>query len=108
MLRLLSDPFDSQTWYLLGRAFMDIQQPIKAIVAYREAIWLDYSCPGYFHSLGVLYYSEQQHLDSLDYLSRGIRLNPYIPEAWYNLGVLASIGKRISGLTVSNTDFSIV
>lgn len=85
------DPLDSQTWYLLGRAFMDIQQPQNAHVKYQQAIYRDDRFPGYWISMGVLYYAANSYRRSLDALSRGIRLNPYISEAWYNLGVLVSI-----------------
>jgi len=36
----------------------------------------------------VLYYQISQYRDALDAYTRAIRLNPYIPEVWYDLGAL--------------------
>lgn len=39
-------------------------------------------------SIGVLYFQISQFRDALDAYSRAIRLDPNIPEIWYNLGAL--------------------
>ncbi|KAE8449874.1 hypothetical protein EG329_007351 [Mollisiaceae sp. DMI_Dod_QoI] len=38
--------------------------------------------------MGVLYYKINQREDNLNAFLLSIRLNPYLPELWYNLGVL--------------------
>jgi glucose repression mediator protein len=38
--------------------------------------------------IGVLYFQIKQYRDALDAYSRAIRINPYIPEVWFDLGSL--------------------
>lgn len=73
---------------------MDIGQVEKAYENYQQAIYREGAFPGYWHSVGVLYYVINQFLDSFDAFTRSVRLNPYIPEAWYCLGVLVCDKKR--------------
>ena len=41
-------------------------------------------------SVGLLYYRVKQYGDCVDAFSHAIRLNPYVPLVWRNLGVLVS------------------
>jgi general transcriptional corepressor CYC8 len=72
---------------------MDTQQYPKAYYSYQQAVTRVGSLPGYWTSIGLLYFAINQYRDSLDALARSVRLNPYISEHWYNLGVLVSIRK---------------
>lgn len=85
---LESDPNDSQSWYLLGRAYMAGQNYNKAYEAYQQAVYRDGKNPTFWCSIGVLYYQINQFRDALDAYSRAIRLNPYISEVWFDLGSL--------------------
>lgn len=85
---LETDGTDSQSWFLLGRAFMAGQKYNKAYEAYQQAVYRDGRNPTFWCSIGVLYYQINQYRDALDAYSRAIRLNPYISEVWYNLGTL--------------------
>ena len=85
---LESDPNDSQSWYLLGRAYMAGQNYNKAYEAYQQAVYRDGKNPTFWCSIGVLYYQINQYRDALDAYSRAIRLNPYISEVWFDLGSL--------------------
>lgn len=89
--RIFIAPHDSQTWYLLGRAYMDIQQYRKAYDSYQQAVYLAYKFPGYWNSIGVLYFAFNRYRDSRRSLAISVRLNPSLSEPWYNLGVLVSI-----------------
>jgi cytochrome c-type biogenesis protein CcmH/NrfG len=92
-LNTLSDPFDSQTWYLLGRAYMEFCDMQRALQKFHEAIYRNGTFPGYWHSLGVAYYILDNLRECIACFSNSLRLNPYIPENWYCLGVLVSGSK---------------
>ncbi|RUS19173.1 hypothetical protein BC937DRAFT_87888 [Endogone sp. FLAS-F59071] len=85
---LKSDGTDAQSWYLLGRCYMALQNYNKAYEAYQQAVYRDARNPTFWCSIGVLYYQINQYRDALDAYSRAIRLNPYISEVWYDLGTL--------------------
>lgn len=85
---LESDPNDPQSWYLLGRAYMDAQEFNKAYDAYQQAVYRDGKNPVLWCSIGILYFQISQFHDALGAFSRSIRLNPYLPEIWLNLGIL--------------------
>lgn len=82
------DPADSQSWYLLGRAYMAGQKYNKAYEAYQQAVYRDGRNPTFWCSIGVLYFQINQFRDALDAYSRAIRINPYISEVWFDLGSL--------------------
>lgn len=85
------DPSNAQTWYLLGRAHMCHQAFPKAYEAYQEAVlYCERRAPIYWISIGKMYYDIDQYLDSREAISRALRLNENIWEAWYNLGILVS------------------
>ncbi|KAL0470526.1 hypothetical protein QR685DRAFT_442085 [Neurospora intermedia] len=83
-----ADQTDAQSWYLLGRCYMQLQKYPKAYEAYQQAVYRDGRNPTFWCSIGVLYYQINQYRDALDAYSRAIRLNPFISEVWYDLGTL--------------------
>ncbi|KAL2136684.1 hypothetical protein VTI74DRAFT_2095 [Chaetomium olivicolor] len=83
-----ADQSDAQSWYLLGRCYMQLQKYPKAYEAYQQAVYRDGRNPTFWCSIGVLYYQINQYRDALDAYSRAIRLNPWISEVWYDLGTL--------------------
>nr|CDP27253.1 Putative protein of unknown function with TPR domain [Podospora anserina S mat+] len=83
-----ADNSDAQSWYLLGRCYMQQQKYPKAYEAYQQAVYRDGRNPTFWCSIGVLYYQINQYRDALDAYSRAIRLNPFISEVWYDLGTL--------------------
>merc|ERR1712137_948951 len=96
MRSIEADTKDGQTWYLLGRCYMNQQQYQKAYDAYQQAVYRDSRNPTFWCSIGVLYYQINQYTDALDAYSRAIRLNPYLSEVWYDLGTLYESCKQIS------------
>ena len=82
------DPNDQQTWFLVGRSYMEMQEYNKAYDAYQQAVYRDGKNPALWCSIGILYFQIMQFHDALGAFSRSIRLNPYIPEIWLNLGIL--------------------
>jgi general transcriptional corepressor CYC8 len=60
----------------------------KAYEAYQQAVYRDSRNSNFWCSIGVLYWEINQFRDALDAYTRAIRLNPYIPEIWFNLGTL--------------------
>lgn len=86
-----ADNNDAQSWYLLGRCYMQQQKYPKAYEAYQQAVYRDGRNPTFWCSIGVLYYQINQYRDALDAYSRAIRLNPFISEVWYDLGTLVSL-----------------
>ncbi|GAA6006303.1 hypothetical protein JCM11491_002102 [Sporobolomyces phaffii] len=85
---LESDPNDPFSWYLLGRAYMTVNNFGKAYEAYQQAVYRDGKNPAFWCSIGVLYYNINQFHDALDAYSRAIRIHPYLAEVWFNLGAL--------------------
>jgi cytochrome c-type biogenesis protein CcmH/NrfG len=59
-----------------------------AYEAYQQAVFRDGRNPSFWNAVGELYYNVNQPRDAYDAYSRGIRLNPYISELWFNLGRL--------------------
>src|SRR3990167_8743330 len=88
MRSIEADTNDGQTWYLLGRCYMNQHKYRKAYDAYQQAVYRDSRNPTFWCSIGVLYYQINQYRDALDAYSRAIRLNPYLSEVWYDLGTL--------------------
>lgn len=85
---LEADMNDAQTWYFLGRCYINQKNYMKAYDAYQQAVYRDGRNPTFWCSIGVLYYQINQFSDALDAYTRAIRLNPYISEVWYDLGAL--------------------
>uniref|UniRef100_A0A6B2L5V7 Uncharacterized protein n=1 Tax=Arcella intermedia TaxID=1963864 RepID=A0A6B2L5V7_9EUKA len=90
------DPLDGQTWYLLGRCYMQKQNFKKAYDAYQQAVYRDGSNPTFWCSIGVLYYQTNQFRDALDAYSRALKLNPCLSEVWYDLGTLYESCNQLS------------
>ena len=96
MRSIEADTNDGQTWYLLGRCYMNQHKYRKAYDAYQQAVYRDSRNPTFWCSIGVLYYQINQYRDALDAYSRAIRLNPFLSEVWYDLGTLYESCKQIS------------
>ena len=88
-----------ESHYLLGRAYMLLRQyrgqsepdPIEqAYNAYQQAVYFDGCCNILWMSVGLLYFHANQRRDALDAMARSIRLYPYEPLVWRNLGLLVS------------------
>lgn len=62
----------------------------KAHHAYQQAVYCHGRMPFCWISIGKWYYNMGQNRDSLDALATSVRLNPYVWESWYNLGILVS------------------
>lgn len=60
----------------------------KAYEPYQQAVYRDSRNPTLWCSISVLYVQINQYCDALDAYSPAIRINPYIPEVWYELGSL--------------------
>ncbi|KAK7012602.1 hypothetical protein R3P38DRAFT_3323820 [Favolaschia claudopus] len=85
---LEAEPFDAQSWYLLGCAYMAGQKYDQAYGAYEKAISCDNQNSTFWCSMGILYHETNQYRDALDAYTRAMRINPYAPEVWFNLGIL--------------------
>lgn len=102
--------YTGQTLYLLGRAFsnrnsveyrlprkvtdgvdsMRTRAMRKTLNCYQQSVYRNNRAPYYWLSIAIVYYMIDQPRDSLEALSRAIRLNPSMWESYYNLGVLVS------------------
>lgn len=60
----------------------------KAYEAYQQAVYRDGKNSAYWCSIGVLYFNIVQFHDALDAYTRAVRIHPWIPEIWQNLGCL--------------------
>jgi tetratricopeptide (TPR) repeat protein len=72
---------------------MEFDELQIALQKFHEAIYRNETFPGYWHSLGVAYYVLDNLRECIACFSNSLRLNPYIPENWYCLGVLVSGSK---------------
>ena len=64
---------------------MAVSKYQKAYEVYQQAVYRDGRNPT---SIWVLYHNINQYRDAIDAYSRAIRINPYIPEVWFDLGSL--------------------
>ncbi|KAA1479271.1 hypothetical protein DENSPDRAFT_886584 [Dentipellis sp. KUC8613] len=71
----------------------------KAYKAYQQAVYPNGRNPKFCCSSGVLYFQINQFHVALDAYSCAIRINPYIPEVWFDLDAYA----RSAELDPSNT-----
>ena len=69
---------------------METNQLAKAYKAYKRAVHINVRCYIIWNSIGCLYFLVKQYRDSLDAFARAIRLFPYEPYNWRNIGVLVS------------------
>lgn len=60
----------------------------RAYEALQAAIYLEPRCPSFWISTANLYFLVNQYRDSLDALTRAVKLHPFLYEPWYNIGVL--------------------
>lgn len=78
---------------------------------YLQSVYRNGRVPSCWLSIGVMYYIVDQPRDSIDGLSRAIRLNPILWEAWYNIGVLVSfdvlrpLGRLLINQYISQYDY---
>ncbi|KAL5085828.1 hypothetical protein Trisim1_009898 [Trichoderma cf. simile WF8] len=87
-IALSSDNTAVDAWYLLGEISM-LQQDYKHAHGYfQQAVYRNPQSPQIWTSVANLFYHINQFRDSLDALIRSIRLNQFIYQSWYNLGVL--------------------
>src|SRR3989338_1088728 len=91
-----ADNTDSQTWYLLGRCYVLLQNYDKAYDAYKQALYHDRTNPILWCSIGVMYFRMSQHQDALDAYARAIYINPHLSKVWYNIGTIYEKCNQIS------------
>ncbi|KAL6825487.1 hypothetical protein J3E69DRAFT_380692 [Trichoderma sp. SZMC 28015] len=87
-IAISSDSMAIDPWYLLAEIYMLRQDYPKAYGYFQQAVYRKPQCPQIWISIATLYYCIHQFRDSLDALCRSIRLNPFIYQTWYNLGIL--------------------
>ncbi|KAH7909345.1 hypothetical protein BJ138DRAFT_1011024, partial [Hygrophoropsis aurantiaca] len=78
----------AQSWLLLGRTYMAGQKYNNAYEAYQQAVYRDGRNQTFWCSISVLYFQINQFHDALNPYSRAIRINPNVPEVWFDLGSL--------------------
>ena len=69
---------------------MDLSDHQEAYYAYQHCAYYNGRSATVWLSVGLLYYQIGQYTDCLDAFRRAIRVNPYEPLVWRNLGVLVS------------------
>lgn len=89
----LQVPQNAEAWYLLARLYIRERVYEEAYETLQQAVYCDGRSTTAWVSVGVLYYQINQPRDSLEALIRAIRLNPYLPEAWFNVFILVRPGQ---------------
>ncbi|XEU97683.1 hypothetical protein FSHL1_002969 [Fusarium sambucinum] len=87
-IAIKSDKSNVEYIYLLGRAYMLVQDYKKALECFQKTTDIQPRCPSFWISIGILFFNTRQYEDSLEALARSVKLNSNIYETWYNLGVL--------------------
>ncbi|KAH7006401.1 hypothetical protein EDB82DRAFT_573157 [Fusarium venenatum] len=96
-----SDSCNAEYWYLLGRAYMLLEEDEKVFKCLRQAVFIQPNCASFWHSFGILFFATGRYKESDQVLTHALRLNPRIYTTWYNLGVLFdSIGRYGIGTDV--------
>ena len=72
----------------------------RAYSAYQQAVDRNSHCGDVWISVGLLYSFIDQRLECLECFAMSIRLNPYVPLVWRNLGLLVSSNVYESGRTM--------
>ncbi len=77
---------------------MDAEQYPKAYKSYQQAI-----SRAIYQAIGfrLVYFVMNQYDGGRYAFNRSIRLNDYIPESWYNFGVLVSIRRFYESKTIN-------
>ncbi|KAG7057883.1 transcriptional corepressor ssn6 [Colletotrichum scovillei] len=83
-----ADDGDWVTFYLLARAFLELDRRTEAHDALQQAVYRNGRVPDIWITVAILFFMEDQYRDSLDALARSVRFNAHTWESWYNLGVL--------------------
>jgi tetratricopeptide (TPR) repeat protein len=60
----------------------------RAYDLFQQAVYRESRSPQLWMAISILYYEIQQYRDSLDAISRVLRVSWFFHLAWYNLGVL--------------------
>ncbi len=80
-------PGDADAWYNLGVAYGDLNQPDKAIEAFREALRINPKHVNAWKNLGVAYGKLKQTDKAIEAYREALRINPEDADAWNNLGI---------------------
>ncbi|OBS26272.1 hypothetical protein FPOA_00212 [Fusarium poae] len=96
-------------WYLMGRAYMLLEDAEMARLCFRYALIFQPDCASFWHSFGLLSFATRQYEDSAMMLTKALRLNSHIYVAWYNLGVLCDSQSRYdTGTYAFQTFYNVV
>ena len=85
--KILKNPNDPYLFYLLGRAYKNLDQISVAEDYYKKAIKLDPTYPKLYLSYGLLKGKKGEINESIRLLDKAIELNPNYVEAYTNRGV---------------------
>ena len=85
--KILKNPNDPYLFYLLGRAYKNLDQIRVAEDYYKKAIKLDPTYPKLYLSYGLLKGKKGEINESIKLLDKAIELNPNYVEAYTNRGV---------------------
>lgn len=85
---LILDPFAFEPLYLLARVSLAGGNFVQSYAFLQQAIYRAPNVPEIWTTVGRLFYAIHQSRDSLNYIARSVRLNPFLWINWHNLGVL--------------------
>lgn len=85
---LYADSTAVDPWYLLAEISMLQQDYIQAYDYFQQAVLRSPRSAQIWISIATLYYHINQFEEALEAIMRSIRLNPFIYQSWYNIGVL--------------------
>ncbi|MCF7876958.1 MAG: tetratricopeptide repeat protein [Candidatus Omnitrophica bacterium] len=82
------NPDSPQTWYKLGRAYIELKDYQKAIGCYRQVLKIDPGSIIVLNDLGWVYEVIGNYQKSIEYFQKYLRYNPDDPEIYFKLGIV--------------------
>jgi tetratricopeptide (TPR) repeat protein len=82
------DPSQNLTWFYLGRVFASKGCSRESFICYKNSVNNPEATADTWASIGILYYHQKQHMDSLQAFICAIQLDRRHYAAWLNLGHL--------------------
>jgi tetratricopeptide (TPR) repeat protein len=82
------NPGQADTLYIQGRCYMKKEDNMKALGLFQEAAFKFPGEAAYWASLAIVYYQNGDYSDSFENIIKATSLNTFVPEIWYNLGIL--------------------
>lgn len=90
------NPDSSQTWYRLGRTYVELKDYQKAIDCYRQVLEIDPASIIVLNDLGWIYEVIGDYQKSIEYFKRYLKSNSDDSEVYFKLGIVYFEAKDVA------------